>query len=170
MNSQRKHLVAFFALVLFIAMSITITADDEEKVKYRSDVLKELAKVEAAFNQSTNDEALRKEYAKLLFQTGDFWKAKETVSPLFKKSKDVETLVLGARLTYMMGDYKGAEELNSRVIKIAEKGSKEYNSAVEGHISKTLEFFLISQCDPNFSYLHGCLPHDGGQSFVEQLA
>ncbi len=142
MNLNRKHAVTFFVLVLFIAISVSITASDEEKVKYRSDVLKELAKVEAAFNKSTDDEELRKEYATLLFQTGDFWKAKETVHPLLKKTKDVETLVLGARLTYMIGDYKGAEKLYSRVMGLAEEGSKEYNTAVE---SLALTYFQTHQ-------------------------
>jgi len=124
--------MVFIVLVLFIATTVVITAADEEKVRYRSAVLKELASVEATFNQVTGDEALRKEYAKLLFQTGDFWKAKETVNPLLKNSKDVETLMLGARLTYMMGDYKGAVKLYTSVMDLAEAGSKDYNSAVEG--------------------------------------
>ncbi|UCC39001.1 MAG: retropepsin-like domain-containing protein [Candidatus Aminicenantes bacterium] len=132
MNLYRKHLVTFFVLLLFVATSVIITASDEEKTKYRSEVLKELVKVEAAFNQSTDDKELRKEYATLLFQTGDFWKAKETLNPLLRKSKDVEILILGARLSYMMADYKGAEKLYSRVMSLVEEGSKEYNSVVKG--------------------------------------
>ena len=36
MSALQKHLVAFFQLALFVAMSVTITASNEEKIKYQS--------------------------------------------------------------------------------------------------------------------------------------
>ncbi|MFC2166044.1 aspartyl protease family protein [Acidobacteriota bacterium] len=144
MNLFRKHVVAFFVLIFFVAMSVMIAAFDKEKTKYRSEVLKELTKVEVAFNQSPDNKTLRLEFATLLFQTGDFWKAREIVNPLLNKSKDVETLILGARLTYMMGDYKGAEKLYSHLMGFAEEGSKEYTSAIEGLV---LSYFQTHQYD-----------------------
>jgi len=131
MNWYHKHLLAFFVLVIFLAMTVTITAADEEKIRYRSDVLKELESAEAAFTKATADDALRKEYAKLLFQTGNFWKAKEIISPLLKKSKDVESLMLGARLAYLLGDYSDSEKRFSHIMKIAEKDSEDYKKALE---------------------------------------
>jgi len=131
MNVQHKHFFAFIVLVLFAATVVTITAADEEKVRYRSDVLKELESAEAAFIKATDDDALQKKYATLLYQTGDFWKAKEIINPLLEKSKDVETLMLGARLAYLMGDYSDSEKRFSHIMKIAEKDSDEYNKALE---------------------------------------
>lgn len=133
MNVLQKHLVSFFVLAFFVATSVSVTAYGEEKTKYRSEVLKEVAQAEAAFNQSSDNEALRKEYATLLFQTGDFWKAKEILKPLVKKSsKDVKTLKLCARLAFLTADYKRAEKVYKRVMGIAREGSKDHNDAVKG--------------------------------------
>jgi tetratricopeptide (TPR) repeat protein len=132
-------------LALLAVASASITAFEKEKIKYRSEVLKELAEAEAAFNRSTDEAALRKKYATLLFQTGEFWKAKEILMPLVKKSPlDVEILKLGARLAYMTGDYKSAEKLYTQVMDRAEKDSQEYNSAVKG---LALVYFQTHQYD-----------------------
>lgn len=133
MNLHQEYLGVFFVLVLFAAVSVTISAIDKEKIRYRSEVLKELAEAEAAFNRYSDDADLRKEYATLLFQTGEFRKAKETLTPLIKKlSKDIEVPKIGARLAYMMGDYPSAEKLYIQAMDAAEKDSKEYDSAVKG--------------------------------------
>ena len=145
MSLHRKYLAAFLVLALLAVSSLTITAFEKEKIKFRSEVLKELAEAEAAFNRSTDTAALRKKYATLLFQTGEFWKAKEILMPLVKKSPlDIEILKLGARLAYMTGDYKSAEKLYTQVMEMAEKDSKEYNSAVKG---LALVYFQTHQYD-----------------------
>jgi Aspartyl protease len=99
----------------------------------RSEVLKELAQAETAFGQSTDNSELRKKYATLLFETGNFWKAKEIIKPLFKmSSKDMEILDLGARLAYLSADYKTAEKACRRLLKLSAKGTKEHGEALHG--------------------------------------
>ncbi len=145
MSWHRKYLAAFLGLVLMAVASLTITASEKEKIKYRSEVLKELAAAETAFNRSPGDAALRKKCATLLFQTGEFWKAKKVLMPLVKKSPlDFEVLKLDARLVYMTGDYKSAEKLYTQVMDMAEKGSHEYSSAAQGLV---LAYFQTHQYD-----------------------
>jgi Flp pilus assembly protein TadD len=113
-------------------LSVSATASKEEKMKYRSEVLKELAAAEAAFHRSSGDASLRKRYVQLLFQTGEFRKAKESLSPLIEKSRqDIEVQRLGTRLAYLTGDYGSAEKLLKRVMDSAEKDSVEYVKAVD---------------------------------------
>ena len=145
MSLRRKYLAAFLALALLTVASVSLTAFEKDKIKYRSEVLKELAEAEAVFNRSAGDAALRKKYATLLFQTGEFWKAKETLMPVVKKSPlDIEILKLGARLAYMTGDYKSTEKLYTQVLDRTEKDPQEYNSAVKG---LALVYFQTHQYD-----------------------
>ena len=133
MTFYRVFLAAFLAMALLTVASVTITASDKGETKLRSELMKELAEAETAFNKSADDAALRKQYATLLFQTGEFRKAKEILAPLGKKlPKDIEVQKLGARLANMTGDYHGAEKGYVQVMDIAEKGSKEYVSAAGG--------------------------------------
>jgi len=133
MNVLQKHVLLIFMLVSFAVVLVSSTSTGEGKIKYRSEVLKELAQAETAFNQSPGNSASRKDYAILLFQTGDFWKARIVAQPLLEKtSKDIETLHLGALLAYLVADYKNAEELYKRIVDLAGKGTKEYDQAIKG--------------------------------------
>ncbi len=132
MNTLGKRLFIVCVLLSCTVVFVASTSPGEGKMKYRSKVLKELAVAETAFNQSPGNPASRKEYATLLFQTGDFWKAKTIVQPLLEKSPaDIETLHLGARLAYLVADYKNAAEINKRIAALAEKGTKEYDQAIK---------------------------------------
>jgi predicted Zn-dependent protease len=106
MAFYRTFLLAYLTLAHLAVLSVSVTSSKEEKMKYRSEVLKELAAAEAAFNRSPGDASLHKPYAQLLFQAGEFRKAKESLSPLIEKSlEDIEVKQLGARLAYLTGDY-----------------------------------------------------------------
>jgi len=141
-EEDRMSLVReFFLIPLFILIFILILASslisfsaiDKEKVKYRSQLLEELREAEAAFIRDKDDSNLRKNYAKLLFESGEFWKAREILRPLVKKlSKDIEVQNLEARLSYMMGDFESAEKRYKMLIKITNKNSKEYENALKG--------------------------------------
>ncbi len=142
MKILRTH--PLLALALVALFTVAVASAGEGKMKYRSEVLKELARVETAFNQSPGDAALRKEYATLLFQTGDFWKARTVVQPLLEKTSDLQTLHLGGRLAYLFADYKNAEELFKRIMNLSGKETKEYKDAVSGLV---LTYFQTNAYD-----------------------
>jgi tetratricopeptide (TPR) repeat protein len=99
----------------------------------RSGVLQELARAEIAFKQSPDNAELRRKYATLLFESGDFWKAQEIIQPLFDpSSKDIEALRLGARLAYLNADYAFSEKAYQRLLEISAKGTREHSEALRG--------------------------------------
>ncbi|OGD38650.1 MAG: hypothetical protein A2V45_09300 [Candidatus Aminicenantes bacterium RBG_19FT_COMBO_58_17] len=133
MNMFRMPLVLILVVVILAVIFVSFVLFGEGKIKYRSEVLKALARAETMFNQSPGNPASRQEYATLLFQTGDFWKAKMIVQPLLEKPpEDLEILHLGARLAYLLADYKNAEEFYRRIMNLAGKGTKKYKDAAKG--------------------------------------
>jgi len=83
----------------------------------RGDLLRELAQAEAAYQKSSADPAARFGYATLLFQAGEFWKARDLLRPLAQSATaSDETLELAARLEFMTGGHDAAERLYDRLI------------------------------------------------------
>jgi tetratricopeptide (TPR) repeat protein len=124
-------LILVFGAIGILADSPFLAGEGDKRL--RSEVLKELAQAETAFHQSPASVDLRKKYAALLFQTGDFRKAGEVVGPLVKMSSpDIDVLSLGARLAYLAAEYKSAEKAYQRILDVAAKNPKEYAEAVRG--------------------------------------
>ena len=132
-----KILFICFISILFLFTNkrfpAGIRADRDGKIKYRSEVIKELVKIETAFKKSSNDRVLRKKYVVLLFQTGNFWDAKKILKPLVNRNtRDVKILLLAARLDYLTANYRQAEKTYKRVRDITENGSQKYDESIKG--------------------------------------
>ena len=94
---------------------------DAAAERTRPDVLAELAEAEAAFKGNPSNAATRLAYGELLFQAGEFWKAREAVLPLVEADDvSTEALAFAAKLEYLTGNYDRAEPLYNRVIEANE--------------------------------------------------
>jgi len=83
----------------------------------RADLLRELADAERAHRGKPSDSKATLAYAKLLLQAGEFWTARELVSPLAAKADaSDEAMDLGARLEHLTGHYDAALALYDRLI------------------------------------------------------
>ena len=133
MRSIGRQWMFLSGIALLTVITTSPRLAGEERNRLRSEVVEELARVEKHFLQSSDNAELRKKYATLLFETGDFWKAREIVRPLIKTSSDdLEVLQLGARLAYLAADYKTSEKIYQRIFDSAKKETKEYGKALEG--------------------------------------
>lgn len=113
--------ISSFLLCLVFAMaeenvqSAGIQSGSVEKT--RADIQKGVEILEPKFEKNPDDEDLRIEYAKLLYQSGEFWKARDIVLPLIEdQGASVEVLSLGAELAYLLANYEEAENLYSRLV------------------------------------------------------
>jgi hypothetical protein len=109
------------------------TAGTAAGVRTRPEVLAELAKANAAFKRNSSDDAVRLSYGELLFQAGEFWKAREVVPPLLDgNGGSTEALELAAELEYLTGNYDWAEQLYNRLIEANEGNMGEQVMAMVG--------------------------------------
>jgi len=110
-STFRVGLVFLFALGLVLL----ITASEAEKT--RADILVEIAKLEPKFKKDPTNTETRFKYGELLYQSGEFWKARDIIAPLVKPAEpSAEALSLAAKLEYLLGNYGGAEKLYKRLI------------------------------------------------------
>jgi len=115
-------IVAGFVAAQLAAQALPVTeavrvADQAGDQRTRGDVLRELAQAEAAFQRSSGDPAARFGYAKLLYQAGEFWRARDLLVPLAESTAaSDEALELAARLEFLTGRYDTAEQLYDRLI------------------------------------------------------
>jgi hypothetical protein len=81
----------------------------------RADVLTELAQAEASYKSQSTD-ATRLTLARLLYQSGEFWRA-DTLARPFRESKapSDSALELAARLSFLVGRYEEANTLYDRL-------------------------------------------------------
>jgi len=89
--------------------------------KNRGDILAEIKQVESQFKKNQKDKELRFKYGKLLYQAGEFWKARDVMAVLAKsEDSTIDALDLAAKLEYLTGNYSKAEKLFDRLIKATE--------------------------------------------------
>ncbi len=82
----------------------------------RADVLAELPDAERAFRSNPNDAEAVFNYARLLFESGEFWIARDAILPLIESSTaSVQALNMAAKLEYLTGRYDEAVALYGRV-------------------------------------------------------
>jgi hypothetical protein len=95
-----------------------------DAVSSRSELMEMVKAAEAAHAASPGDADARLEYARLTYQSGDFVGALDLLEPLVATSRSegteptVDTLLLAARIKYLLGRYGEAEELLHRVLAI----------------------------------------------------
>jgi hypothetical protein len=101
-----------------ILVGLLIAGRDRGARGGRGALLRELARVEAEFlGAGAASEGLRGRYADLLYESGDFGKAREILAPLARApDPPVPILFRSAELKYLAGEYEGVEEILKRVI------------------------------------------------------
>ncbi|MCX6562404.1 MAG: aspartyl protease family protein [Candidatus Aminicenantes bacterium] len=88
-----------------------------EGEKDRGQILKEIAATQEALFKDPNNAEARFKLARLLYQSGEFEKAKTSVLPLLDAAKPMnETLFLAADLDYLLGHYDKAESAYRKII------------------------------------------------------
>lgn len=111
----------------------------------RTDVLVELEEGERAFHRDPDDAEVRLTYARLLFESGDFWRARDAVLPLVEFSNpSTEAMEMAAKLQYLTAHYDEAVSLYNRVIE-AKKG--DVNNQVMANVNKLLAYYQQNRFD-----------------------
>ena len=88
-----------------------------ETEKDRGQILEEIAANQEALVKDPNNAEARFKLARLLYQSGEFEKAKTSVLPLLDAAKPMnETLFLAADLDYLLGHYDDAESAYTKII------------------------------------------------------
>jgi hypothetical protein len=83
----------------------------------RADLLRELSEAERAHRRAPSDPAAQLAHGRLLYQAGEFWRARDLLAPLAASPNVAdEALELAARLEYLTGRYDAAERLYDRLI------------------------------------------------------
>ena len=109
----------FFILIALVTGLVPsrLGAQTAQERRTRAELLGELAQAETALQREATTPAVRLRYAELLYQSGEFWRARDLVAPLTEPpSATDETLELGAKLEYLTGRYDQAERLYDRLI------------------------------------------------------
>jgi hypothetical protein len=84
--------------------------------KSRAELLGEIEATRTAHEKRPADPEARLAYARLLYQSGDFWRAKDVLgTPLESPVAPIEALSLAADLEYLTGSYGKAERLYRRL-------------------------------------------------------
>ena len=85
--------------------------------KTRADILAEIAKLEPEFKKDPSNAKVRFKYGELLYQSGEFWQARDIMVPLVKDAEPSDkALSLAAKLEYLLGNYGEAEKQYKRLI------------------------------------------------------
>lgn len=119
MSVKRNPQPTFRVGVVFLfALGLVLLIVASEAEKTRANILVEIAKLEPEFKKDPTNDETRFKYGELLYQSGEFWKARDIISPLVKPAEpSAEALSLAAKLEYLLGNYGEAEKLYKRLIK-----------------------------------------------------
>lgn len=110
------RILLLLSLTIPVVCLAQVPPAPEHAMEDRGHTLQALGDARAAFTEDPTDEA-RLEYAKLLYETGHFEQARETVTPLLGGPEPpVDAAMLAARVSYMSGDYDDAEHLFGAVL------------------------------------------------------
>ncbi|MCU6419736.1 tetratricopeptide repeat protein, partial [Enterobacter quasiroggenkampii] len=96
---------------------------------------KQLKEVKAKYKKNPNDEAIRLEYAQILFKLGNITEAQEILNPLLNSKKpSPDAIFLSARIEYLNGNYTQAEKLYDNLI---EQYPDKFKSKAEDELALT---------------------------------
>lgn len=92
-------------------------AKPPKREKSRADILAEIKQIEPEFKKNPGDKEIRFKYGNLLYQSGEFWKARDVIAPLAQApNPSDEALSVAAKLEYLIGNYDEAENLYKRLV------------------------------------------------------
>jgi hypothetical protein len=113
--------------------------------KTRADILAEIAKLEPKFKKDPSNAEVRFKYGELLYQSGEFWQARDVIAPLVKGAQpSAEALSLAAKLEYLLGNYGEAEKLYKRLI---EDKAGEVSGQVMAKVGLVFTYYQTNQYD-----------------------
>src|SRR5688572_29022736 len=103
---------------LLIASSAGVTMPlFGQSERTRGDVLLELERAKAALDQKPGDASAAQRHARLLYESGEFWRAREVLERLgASESLSDDALELSAKLEFLTGRYERADSLYDRLI------------------------------------------------------
>ena len=120
------------AFLLMFVSTLSAAADTPVDSTTRTEVEARLAVAKQSFESNPNDQN-RREYANTLFKLGDIGQAKDVFGSLGSESStNPDDVKLGAKITYLLGDYKRAEAMYKRLMQTTDRDSDLYTTAVKG--------------------------------------
>lgn len=115
--SLRTVVIVAATIAALIAAAATVKAASKPVERTRADVVRELAEAQSTLAASSQDTSVRFKVAKLLYQSGDFRGAKETLGDLAAEGQaGTDVLLLAAEVEYLLGQYDTSEKLYRRVL------------------------------------------------------
>jgi len=130
-------------LVFLFALGLVLLIAASEAEKTRADILVEIAKLEPEFKKDPTNAETRFKYGELLYQSGEFWKARDIIAPLIKPAEpSSEALSLAAKLEYLLGNYGEAEKLYKRLI---EAKSGDVSGQVMAKVGLVFTYYQTNQ-------------------------
>ncbi len=115
-----KQHITFVGLILALVLP-TITAAQsttgQRAERTRADLLRDIATASATSQRSPEDAGAQFAYAKLLYQAGEFWRARDMLTRLTESASAPDSAVeLAAKLQFLTGNYDASERLYDRLI------------------------------------------------------
>jgi hypothetical protein len=145
-----KRIIIFSCLICAVFLTAIVDAFSTDQLpkktgKMRTDILMEIKQVGSHFKRNPDDREVRFEYGKLLYQSGEFWQARDVIIPILSdREASAEVLSLGAELAYLLVDYEEAEELYSRLI-LAKEGDT--SGQVMAKVGLVFVYYQTNQYD-----------------------
>jgi hypothetical protein len=104
------------AAVAMLACALVGRAVAQAKTRSRADVLDALASASQTLAQNPQNVEARQQLARLQYEAGDFWAARETLRPALERQPSAAAVLLAAELEYLLGHYEDAEPLYREVL------------------------------------------------------
>jgi hypothetical protein len=130
-------------LLILCFMCATLESTSQKKEKTRTDIQAEIEKIEPKFKENPEDMEIRFEYGKLLYQSGDFWQARDVIEPLVEDHEpSVDVLSIAAELEYLLANYKRAENLYKQLIELKKEDA---TGQVMAKVGLVLTYYQTNQ-------------------------
>ncbi|MBM62035.1 MAG: hypothetical protein CL484_03690 [Acidobacteria bacterium] len=141
-----KPLLHTTTLLLLLCSQLSLAQEDRPRGgKTRTDVLIALEQAAISFRQDQSTTEIRLAYGRLLFESGDFWQAREVILPLMDAvSPSIATVEMAAKLQYLTGHYEDAVSLYDQ---LREAKSGDVSGQVAANVNKLLSYYQQNRFD-----------------------
>lgn len=112
-----RYLLFAVVLLMLVSLALVARAAGGKKERTRDDVLQAVAAAEQALAEQKDRPEAREQLARLLFESGDFWRAAEVLRPLLDVAEAApKAILLAADVEYLLGHYGASEKLYKQVL------------------------------------------------------
>jgi hypothetical protein len=112
-----RYVLIGAALLIALALATMARGADKKKERTRGDVQTAIAAAEQALDKAPGDAKAREQLARLVFESGDFWRAAELIKPAANKAEATPAeILLAAEIEYLLGHYSESERLSRQVL------------------------------------------------------